>query len=157
MKYLTKDDQFGITRLARDLFEANMIRESYFNGITVDERWEPKDTFWVFFNQLLPTPWKQDKAALKRHKDEISNLIRKNTNIGKEAWVKKMGRITCVHLTREAVELIRQGKSELLTYEEIEKEKQAWQSHPAYRKEEGKSFPIEEEYVTLRIHTKGGE
>lgn len=155
MKYIKEDDQFGVSKLARSIFSAwKTPTTRHFGGVSIADGWNDNDEFWVFFNQYLPNPWKQDTAALKRHKDEIKELLYKNPKIGEEVWVKKNQQISCINLTRDALELLTQGILTLVTYEEIEKEKQTWQAHKDYRKEEGKSFPIEEEYIMLNIQSR---
>lgn|SRR3990167_8281854 len=154
MKFITQDDPWGIRQSVRKIYLKN-YRSVLSNAVVKDKYM----LFDIFFNQFVPPVWRASKESVYRHVKEIENLIQAPKRYS-PLWVwilKHNQRPKCAVLTENTLEAIEKGQSKLLTYPEIEKTKNEWQKKVFFRKEEGFSFELKEEYVQLRIRKRGGE
>lgn len=135
--FIQKHDPWGISRLIESMWNkhrASKIELFY---------------FWIFFNQFVPEPYRASTEAVHRHYDEIVSLMEGRDVF--QVWTKHGNQLKCVVLNDEVRDNLKRGIVSLPVYEEIEREKMKWQQHKDYRKEEGFSKPIVEEYIQLRI------
>ncbi len=146
--FITQNDNFGVRKSVRQIWDSTP------NNFYSWER-EAETDFDVFFNQTIPRAWIESKESVIRHAEEIREKIKKEYRRG-EMWIKSPSGIKCVVPAAQLMERIKNGEVELPEYLEIEQEKMKWQQKSNYREEEGKSVPIEEEFVQLRIIKKGG-
>lgn len=142
MKFITKDDDFGIRKT---LFKLYGNRSKSDCIVTSAAKVEEIFNFWM--NQFIPPAWYESKGTILRHIDEIKAIPYDPNWV----WIKRGKQYTCAVITQQLMQQIRHKQVELPTYQEIEEEKQRWQSHPEYNKEEGFSQPLEEEFVQLVI------
>ena len=137
--YITKDDYFGIRKAVRVIFKKARPLEGDFG-------------FNVLFNQVIPRVWVESYESVLRHAEEIRKLVEEFKP--SQVWIERGGRLKCVEMTGDLKVALEKGKIRLPTYLEIEKAKTRWQQKPTYRKEEGFSQPIAEEYVQMKIYRK---
>lgn len=146
--FITQNDHFGIRKAVRQIWDSTPKNLYYW-----DESIETD--FDVFFNQTLPRTWIESRESVIRHAQEIRDKIRTDYRKG-EIWIKSPSGIKCIAPAAQMMERIKKGEIELPSYLEIEEEKMRWQQHPNYRADEGKSIPIVEEFIQLRIIKRGG-
>lgn len=148
-KFITKDDEWGIRRSIRKIWDSKTIKsdDSRIAG-------EEELRFNAFFNQFVPETWKESKATVLRHIEAIKTLIQNSAYQINYVWIRRNNQLKCVKLNPDLARDIKDGRVGLPTYLEIEEEKMKWQRHPEYRTELGKSVPIKEEMISLRIIKK---
>jgi hypothetical protein len=147
IKFIVKDDNWGIRQAVKQLWKSNH-KDS---GI---EREGGELLFNALFNQYIPVPFKENREAVIRHKDQIIELIR-NANV---VWIRSGKSMKACDINQSLLSRLATEKQELPTYEEIEQEKMKWQHMPTYDKGRGLSQPILEEFVQLKFRGKrGGE
>jgi len=143
MKFITKDDDWGIRATLKELFKEK-LKEKDHGPTELSVSW-----FDIFFNQFLPPPYYETKSTVLRHIDEIKRLIGEY-KLG-WVWIERKGQYQCAISTNDLDRQIKDGMVTLPTYFEIEEEKKRWQNEIGYRKEEGFSNPIKEEMIQLKI------
>lgn len=142
MKFITKDDDFGIRKTLREIYvEIWKGEESTGRGVVLE------DTFNFWMNQFIPPAWYESKGTILRHLDEI-RAIPYDINW---VWIKRGKQYSCAVINHQLLQQIKNKQIDLPTYQEIEEEKQRWQHHPQYNKEEGFSEPLKEEFIQLVI------
>lgn len=153
MTFIKRDDHWGIRRAVREIFDQHIKRsdfnQQHFSRLNAEE----KDlAFNAFFNQFLPEPFKETKAGVIRHREEIRDILRSEAYVVDYVWVRQGNSLKCIQINASA--MTRPDLENLSTYEEIEEEKMRWQANPRYDKEQGFSQPIKEEFVQLRFTRK---
>ncbi len=143
MKFITKDDDFGVISLLRELYPHKV------------KLWEDFDKgyefrFRVWMNQFIPPVFIETKGTIQRHIKEIEAI----QYDPKWVWIKRGNQYGCAILNHDIMNQIKNKQVELPTYQELEEEKQRWQNTPGYDEDEGFSQPIKEEMVQL-VFRKG--
>lgn len=150
-KFITKDDIWGVRKAVRTLWNRHCHSgDSWFNN-GYHQRVDRQLEFDAFYNQQIPEAWRETLATVKRHSSEIEELA-KNPQYQGLIWFKRNNQINSGYLNNQLVDAIKKQEVMLPTYMEIEEEKQKWQSHANYNKEQGFSEPIKEELIQIRIH-----
>lgn len=153
--FIQKHDPWGISRLVKEIWLKN---KSTILGDLVSYEIKSEFCFWVFFNQFVPEPYRASTEAVHRHFDDIVRLCQSANGYNPfQTWIKDKTQMKCVIMNADARERLDKKEITLPTYEEIEREKMKWQSNAGYRKSEGFSQPIVEEYIQLNVRKKGGE
>lgn len=147
-----KFDEWGIMKGALEIYSREILLLEVTNN-------DYNLAFYIFFTQFLPDPWKESRGTIIRHYDEIVSLLHSDSYDPSWCWIKfpklkNQSQIRCNNLTQILYRLIKSGERELATYLEIEKQKNEWQAHPSYRKDEGFTTPIIEEVVQLKINKR---
>ena len=144
-KFITKDDHFGIRRTLKEIFSTKVSYSMENAGGNIDFALN------IFVNQFLPPAFYESKGTIVRHLNQIKDILHNKYKID-WVWIKRNNQFSCAIINESLMNQIKSKMVELPTYQEIEEEKQKWQAHPQYNKEEGFSEPLQEEYVQLVIH-----
>ena len=153
MKYIKKDDDFGVIKTLRELYKKRF--KTYHDSNMEYELNNRNDDMQEFMfnnwmNQFLPPAFYETRGTIQRHIDQIKNITYNPTWV----WIKRNNQYSCAVLTDQLYRQIKDKEVSLPIYQEIEEEKQKWQATPNYRKEAGKSEPLKEEYVQLVIQRR---
>jgi hypothetical protein len=149
--FITKDDEWGIRKTLKDIFSPKRLAHDWMGNVVKKE--EAEMCFNIFFNQFLPPAYRETKSTVIRHVEEIRDII-KNKYEANWVWLERNGGLSCDVITDDILRKIQKNEIRLPLYLEIEEEKKKWQAKPQYRKDEGFSDPIKEEYVQLNLRKK---
>jgi|SRR5882724_975118 len=146
MKFITKDDDWGIRITLKEIFfgkQKECSKDAFFE-------------FDLFFNQYMPPAYYETKSTILRHLDEIRELLERfhkeyKIGLNKCMWIEKSGQYQCAIITDDLLRQLKSGLIRLPTYLEIEEEKKRWQNTLGYNKEQGFSDPIKEEMIQLNF------